>query len=56
MADQMGEAMQAIEEFYFGDGEECGEQMFKQFAEKHVDVFKGAGGGDDEEVTEHKLE
>ena len=31
--------MHKIEEFYFSEGDESGEEMFKKFAEKHADKF-----------------
>lgn len=33
--DKIQGIMEKIEEFYFGDGEECGEAIFNKFAEKH---------------------
>ena len=46
--------MEKIEEFYFGEGEDSGEAMFKAFANKHAHYFKGHDAGD--EKAEHKLE
>ena len=51
--DKMTAVMDKIEQFYFGDGDDCGEAMFKKFAEENKEVFKE---GVEEEGTEHKLE
>ena len=40
MADKIQEVMDKLEEFYFGDGEDCGEQMFKAFASKKAHLYK----------------
>ena len=37
--EKLEEVMQKIEEFYFGDGEDSGEQIFNRFAEKHAHLF-----------------
>ena len=37
--DKFHALMEKIEEFYFSEGEESGEEMFKKFAEKHADKF-----------------
>ena len=34
------EVMAAIEQFYFSDGPESGEDIFKQFASKHHHIFE----------------
>ena len=37
--DKFTTLMQDIEEFYFSEGEDSGEELFKKFAEKHSDKF-----------------
>jgi hypothetical protein len=37
--EKLQEVMQKIEEFYFDDGEDSGEQIFNRFAEKHAHLF-----------------
>jgi len=32
--------MNKIEDFYFGDGEQCGEYIFNEFAKKHHHLFE----------------
>eukprot|EP00357_Protocruzia_adherens_P035664 CAMPEP_0115002324 /NCGR_PEP_ID=MMETSP0216-20121206/17930_1 /TAXON_ID=223996 /ORGANISM="Protocruzia adherens, Strain Boccale" /LENGTH=122 /DNA_ID=CAMNT_0002367881 /DNA_START=31 /DNA_END=399 /DNA_ORIENTATION=+ len=49
----MTEVMTKVEEFYFGDGEDQGEHIFKKFAEKHMALFETEENAED---TEHKLE
>jgi hypothetical protein len=55
MADdgKLGEVMEKIEEFYFGDGENSGEQVFNRFAVKHSHLFED---GCDAVTGENKLE
>ena len=52
-ADKLTSVMDKIEEFYFGDGDESGEKMFKAFAEKHKEKFEVP---EDAESMEHKVE
>jgi len=51
--DKVSAAMEKIEEFYFGDDEDSGEQMFNRFAEKHAHLFEA---GVDAHEMENKLE
>ena len=37
--EKLEEVMHKIEEFYFDDGEDSGEQIFNRFAEKHAHLF-----------------
>ena len=37
-SDKVQKAMDNISEFYFGEGEDSGEAMFKNFAQKHADT------------------
>ena len=37
--DKFNSLIQQIEEFYFSEGEDSGEEMFKKFAEKHASKF-----------------
>lgn len=54
MADeQIQQVMEKIENFYFEDNEEGGEQVFNKFAEKHASLFEE---GCDATETENKLE
>ena len=53
ISEKMQKAMDTIQDFYFGDSEDCGEVMFKKFAEKHSKTFKK---GKDQPPDEHKLE
>ena len=46
--------MSKFEEYFMGDGEESGEQVFNRFAAKHADKFEGEFG--DGEEVENKLE
>ena len=46
--------MEKIEEFYFGDGDDCGEKMFKRFADEHYKYFTDYDPTN--EGQEHKLE
>ena len=46
--------MEKIEEFYFGEGEECGEKMFKTFADQYAIHFKDYDPSNEQQ--EHKLE
>ena len=50
----MAVVMEKIEDFYFGEGEESGEAMFKAFADKHAHHFKNHDPSN--ESAEHKLE
>ena len=38
---KMEEAMRQIEDFYFGDEENTGEQLFNNFAQNHAEHFVG---------------
>ncbi|CAI2380264.1 unnamed protein product [Moneuplotes crassus] len=51
--DKLQAAMDAISDFYFGESEDSGEQMFKKFANKHKELFDVTEGTD---MEEHKLE
>ena len=51
--EKLEEVMQQIEEFYFGDGEDSGEQIFNRFAEKHAHLFTEGFNAQD---GENKLE
>ena len=51
--DKVQKCMDLIQEFYFGEGEDTGEVMFKKFAQKHADKFKKSP---DIPYDEHKLE
>lgn len=51
--DKLKEVMQKVEEFYFEDGEESGEEIFNRFAEKHAHLFEE---GVDAHGAENKLE
>ena len=45
--------MAKVEEFYFGDEENCGEKVFNEFAAKHHAIFED---NCDAEEMENKLE
>ena len=53
MAEVVEKVMARVEQFYMGDGEDSGEQIFNRFAQKHAHLFE-----QDFEVdgTEQKLE
>lgn len=51
--DKVQEVMQKVEDFYFSDGPDSGEQIFNNFAEKHAHLFDE---GCDARETENKLE
>jgi len=38
--DKLSLVMDKIEEFYFGEDENSGEQVFNRFAEKHAHLFE----------------
>jgi hypothetical protein len=40
--EKIGTAIKHIEEYYLGEGEECGEQLFIEFAKKNKKVFLDA--------------
>ena len=52
--ERMEEAMRKIEDFYFGEEEDTGEQLFNNFAEKYAEQF--AGFTKNVQQQEHKLE
>ena len=51
--DKVDEIMDKIEEFYFGEDENSGEQIFNNFAEKYASLFTEDF---DPEAEENKLE
>eukprot|EP00347_Sterkiella_histriomuscorum_P019658 403340779 len=51
--DKLRELMQKVEEFYFDDGEDSGEEIFNRFAAKHAHLFDD---GVDAREVENKLE
>lgn len=51
--DKLREVMQKVEEFYFEDGEDSGEEIFNRFAEKYAHLFEE---GVDAHTVENKLE
>jgi len=53
MEDKVGEVMEKLEEFYFGDDPDAGEQLFNRFAEKYAHLFED---GVDATESENKLE
>ena len=53
MAETIEKVMSKVEQFYMGEGEECGEAIFNKFAEKHASLFEGDFEGED---AEQKLE
>ncbi len=53
MSDKVDEVMQKIEDFYFDEGEDSGEQVFNRFAEKYAHLFDE---GCNAENAENKLE
>jgi hypothetical protein len=50
---KLEQIMDAVEEFYFGDDENSGEQLFMKFASKHAHLFDD---NCDAVETENKLE
>jgi hypothetical protein len=38
--EKLREVMQRVEEFYFEDGEDSGEEIFNRFAEKYAHLFE----------------
>ena len=53
MAEKVGEVMEKIENFYFDEGDDSGEQIFNRFAEKYAHMFDE---GCNAEANENKLE
>lgn len=51
--EKLEQIMDAVEEFYFGDSENSGEQLFMKFASKHAHLFDEDC---DAVATENKLE
>lgn len=49
----IGRVMNAIEDFYFGEGDESGEAIFDAFAVKHHELFESDF---EAEGAENKLE
>ena len=37
---KLSEVMEKVEQFYFGDGPDSGENVFNMFAEKHSHLFE----------------
>jgi hypothetical protein len=52
-SDKVQDVMQRVEDFYFDDGPDSGEQIFNRFAEKHAHLFDADCDARD---TENKLE
>lgn len=53
MESKVQDVMDKLEEFYFGDDPDSGEQIFNKFAEKHAHLFED---GVDATEMENKLE
>ena len=51
--DKFNALIEKIEEFYFSEGEDSGEEMFKKFAEKHAQQFEEGFSATE---SENKLE
>ena len=52
--DKIQACIDKISDFYFGDSEDCGEALFKKFAETHKNKFLTEQ--DEIMENEHKLE
>ena len=51
--DKIEKVMRKIEEFYFDEGEDSGEEIFNRFAEQHAHKFKeGCNANEDENKLE----
>jgi len=51
--EKLREVMQKVEEFYFEDGDDSGEEIFNRFAAKHAHLFED---GINAHEVENKLE
>ena len=53
MSEIIEKVMARVEQFYMGEGDDCGEAIFNKFAEQHAAIFEGDFEGDE---AEQKIE